>query len=221
VAFPEVTFEQAVLSLLREIDPHEILNGDSGPDETLVLAGELAACESEIAKLEASLLRGFSEAVERVLHRQEQRKKALAEELAQARQKAANPLCETWGEAQSLLETLEAAPDVEEARLKLRSALRRIVREGWLLVVPKGKDRLCALQIYFHTDKAGKQRRRDFVVFHRTRRNNGKAKEPGGWFATSLASVVESDDLDMRIREHVHKLEQALISIDLTAWTGA
>ena len=39
---------------------------------------------------------------------------------------------------------------VKEARLRLRSALRRVVSEMWLLVVPRGhRNRLAAVQVYF------------------------------------------------------------------------
>src|SRR5262249_33905805 len=55
-SFPLATFEDAVLSALREIDPHEILNGNNGPDESLVLAGELARVESKIGELAAAPL---------------------------------------------------------------------------------------------------------------------------------------------------------------------
>src|SRR5262249_45589373 len=55
VSFPLPVFEQAILSRLREIDPHDILNGDSGPDESLSLAAELARVESGIAALNADM----------------------------------------------------------------------------------------------------------------------------------------------------------------------
>src|SRR5262249_30210301 len=67
--FPFGAFESAVLSCLREIDPHEILNGDSGPDESLVLAGELARVETKIGELEAELLKGDVTAVVKVLRK--------------------------------------------------------------------------------------------------------------------------------------------------------
>src|SRR5262249_21715726 len=66
-SIPLATFEPAVLSMLREIDPHAILNGDSGPDESLVLAGDLAAVDARIAELEAELLAGDVAALARAL----------------------------------------------------------------------------------------------------------------------------------------------------------
>src|SRR5262249_21352748 len=75
------TFEKAVLSCLREIDPHEILNGDQGPDETQVLAGKLARVEAKIAELEAELLNGDVAALAKVLRQQEAVKRELTEKL--------------------------------------------------------------------------------------------------------------------------------------------
>src|SRR5262249_23600929 len=43
-------FERAILSRLKEIKPHDILNGETGPDETIVLAGELAKVSAEKAE---------------------------------------------------------------------------------------------------------------------------------------------------------------------------
>ena len=63
----------------------EILNGDQGPDETLVLAGQLAGIEARIAELEAELLKGDVAALARVLRQLEEQKKTLVAELAAAR----------------------------------------------------------------------------------------------------------------------------------------
>jgi DNA invertase Pin-like site-specific DNA recombinase len=205
-AFPLATFEAAVLSCLREIDPHEILNGDDGPDETLALAGQLAGVEARIGELEAELLKGEVAAVVRVLRQLEERKRALAEELAEARLKAANPLSEAWGEAHSLLEAIGQAADPKDARLRLRSALRQIIDSIWLLVVPRGRDRLCAVQIWFADGK----RHRDYLILHRPPKANKAARVEGGWWARSLASTVKAGDLDLRKRDHAKRLEKAL-----------
>ncbi|MFL5338822.1 MAG: recombinase family protein, partial [Gemmataceae bacterium] len=148
-SFPFPVFMQAVLSMLAEINPGDILNGDDGPDEVLTLAQELTGVEARIGEFEVELLKGDVTALAKVLRKMEARKKELAAALADARPKAANPLSESWGEAKTLLGVLEKSPDPTEARLRLRSALRRIVDTITLLVVPRGRDRLAAVQIHF------------------------------------------------------------------------
>jgi hypothetical protein len=110
-SFPFATFEAAILSCLKEIDPQEILNGGSGSDESLILAGELERVESKISELEAELLNGDVAAVAKVLRQQEEIKKDLSARLDQARQKAAFPLHQSWDDAKTLIDAIHKAPD--------------------------------------------------------------------------------------------------------------
>jgi DNA invertase Pin-like site-specific DNA recombinase len=211
-AFPLPTFERAVFSQLREIDPHAILNGDQAPDETIVIAGELARVEASIAALNADMdLHGETPALLKRVRDKDARRVELSAQLAEARQRAAHPLSETWGEAQTLLGALDAAPDPEEARLRLRAALRRMVDEIRLLVVPRGRDRLCAAQIWF----AGGERHRDYLILHRPPKANAASRTEGGAWALSLNDAVALGPLDLRQRAHAERLEAALGSLDL------
>jgi DNA invertase Pin-like site-specific DNA recombinase len=215
-SFPLETFEAAVFSLLREIDPHDVLNGDHGPDESLTLAGKLAEAESSIALISADLEEhGDSPALFARLRKKEAEKAALAARLAEARQKATYPLSEVWGEAQTLLRSLQGAPDPADARLRLRSALRCIVESVWLVVVPRGHARLCAVQVFFND----KGRRRDYLILHRPAKANKSGRTPGGWWARSLASVVQPGDLDLRRRKDALALAEVLEGLDLKAIT--
>lgn len=207
-SFPAQTFEEAVFSLLREIDPHEILNGDQGPDQALVLAGQLAQVESKIAELEAELLNGDVAALAKVLRLLEGQKRELAEQLAEARRKATHRLSATWGEAQSLLTTLNKAPDPEGARLRLRSLLRQMVDVIWLLVVPRGRDRLAAIQVWFTGE-----RRRNYLILRRGTRANASARQEGSWAVHALPAAAA---LDLRQPAHTRELEEELLALDLT-----
>jgi DNA invertase Pin-like site-specific DNA recombinase len=214
--FPYDTFEAAVLEKLAEIDPHEILNGDQGPDETKALRGEFDAVDAELAEASAYMdAHGFSPTIGRRVTALEARKADLAEKLAAAREKAAHPLSETWGEAQTLMGALKRAADQTDARLRLRSALRRMVESVWLQVVGRGMDRLCAVQIWF----AGGQRHRDYLILHRPPRSNGKARKEGGWRCWSLADVAKPGDLDLDLRRRAdaRELEAALQVLDVSA----
>jgi DNA invertase Pin-like site-specific DNA recombinase len=202
-SFPFAVFERAVLSGLAEIDPHDILDGDQrAGDEVLTLSRELAGIEARSGELEAELLKGDVAALAKVLRKLEERKRELAAQLADARHKAANPLSESWGEAKTLLGVLEKAPDPTDAQLRLRSALRRIVENIWLLVVPRGRgrDRLAAVQIDFREGA-----RRSYLILYSPPKSNGKALTPGWWKVRSwtlaehrAACVPEQPDLSTR-----------------------
>jgi DNA invertase Pin-like site-specific DNA recombinase len=209
--FPLAVFEAAVLSRLREIDPHEILNGDSGPDETTALAADLGRVEEELAAAAAFMAEhGFSPTIGKRVTDLESRKRDLAGRLAEARQRAAHPLSESWGEAQSLAGALDRAADPRDARLRLRAALRRIVGSVWLLVVPRGRERLAAVQIHF----AG-GRHRDYLIWHRPATANASARAEGRWWARSFASAGVGEGLDLRRPDHAARLERVLLAAEL------
>jgi DNA invertase Pin-like site-specific DNA recombinase len=209
MSFPFLVFERAVFALLREIDPREILGRTDGHDAVMTLTGELGEVESRISALEATLEDGEVAAVVRKLRELEARQKELVQRLQLEREKAANPLSASWGEARGLLDVLDAndGPDV---RLRLRAALRRIVKSIWLLVVPRGRCRLAAVQVKFE----GGKKRRDYLILHRATMSNGASRKEGGWLAKSLAGVMDGG-LDLADKEHAGKLERVLLSIDL------
>jgi DNA invertase Pin-like site-specific DNA recombinase len=215
LTFPFAPFESGVLSLLAEVDPREITGRDTGADEVMALSGELAQVEAKIAELEAELLNGEVAALAKVLREREARKRELVSLLAEARQKAAHPLSEAWGEAHSLLAAIDNAQDPLDARLRLRSALRRVVRDIRLLVVPRGLDRLAAVQVWFVGDC-----HRDYFIFHRPARANGKTtkvRTEEKWWAKSLAEVMAPGDLDLRRPDDARLLQQALATVELPA----
>jgi hypothetical protein len=210
--FPFATFEAAVLSELAEIDPHEILNGDDGPDEALTLARELEGVEAELADAAAFMdANGFSATIGRRVAALEARKADLAARLAEAREKAAHPLSETWGQAQSLVGLVDGASDPADVRLRLRAALRRMVDSIWLLVVPRSLSRLCAVQIWFADGK----RHRDYLILNTPPKANQWGRSEGGWSAYALASAVKAGELDLRRPEHARQLEEVLAAVPL------
>src|SRR5262249_45729217 len=133
-------------------------------------AGEVQALDTALNRVENSIAaiaaemdqHGESPTLFRRLRDKEAEKRRLIEQLDEARQKAANPLRDSWKECRALLEALDNAPDGDEARLRLRSVIRRVVDSIWLLVVPRGNDRLCAAQIWF----AGGERCRSYIIYH-------------------------------------------------------
>jgi DNA invertase Pin-like site-specific DNA recombinase len=211
--FPADLFEKVVLEYLREIDPREILNGDQGPDESQVLAGRLAHVQADIDKLTAVLLEGDSLAVGRLLRAKEAELKDLAEKLAQAQQKARYPLSASWGEAQSLAAALESAPDPEDARLRLRAALRRIIAGIWILIVVRGRQRLCAVQVWF----ADRKKQRTYLIWHKMGHGGMYRVQPPQEKWWTLDDVLRLGALDLRKLAHAARLEKALTQLDLDA----
>jgi hypothetical protein len=76
---------------------------------------------------------------------------------------------------------LATAPDPLEARLRLRLALRRILDSVWVLVVPRGKYRLCEVQIFFRAGE--KVAYRSIAIFFRQGVSNGASSTPARWAA--------------------------------------
>jgi DNA invertase Pin-like site-specific DNA recombinase len=75
--FPFATFEPAMLSMLAEVDPREVLGSDDGPDEVLALTGELAGVRAKKEEIEAELLNGDVAALAKVLRQLEARERDL------------------------------------------------------------------------------------------------------------------------------------------------
>ncbi len=215
VSFPLEVFERAILSCLREIDPHEVLPGGNGAaDRLLALTGRLADVEARVEQVKAQLIDGGDvPALADVLRTLETRRAALAEELAEAQRQAASPLSAAWGEAKSLLATLDAAPDPEETRLRLRAALRRMVEGIWCLFVARGALRIAAVQIWFAGDSC-----RDYLILHKPATGGSVGDRPARWGVYSMASIAAPGARDLRKPAHAKKLEAALAVADLEAW---
>jgi DNA invertase Pin-like site-specific DNA recombinase len=217
-SFPFATFEAAILSHLREVDPHEIFNGKVKPDETKVLAGKLAVAESEFkVAVDLANEHPLSKIAGTRAIVAESRVEELKHQLREARRKALHPLSEVWGECQSLIDTINMASDPNEMRLRLQTKLRDIVGGIWLLVVARGRTRLCAAQVWFKRDDGDQDKHRDYLIAHIPPKANSRARTDGGWWSRSLADVAKLGLLDLRKRHHSQRLEKLLTVVDLSA----
>jgi DNA invertase Pin-like site-specific DNA recombinase len=217
ISFPYPVFEEAILRMLREVTPEEIVeNGEAEKVEELT--GRLAEVEKRIRALQQALLGDNVQAVVEVIRHQETLKARLTEELSQAKQAFAAPAAAAWSECQTLAGLIQHEPSL---RVKLRSVLRRVVTSMSVLVVPRGRDRACAVQVWF----ADGDKRRDYVILYRP--GSGGAFTSGApqrrqrtrraqWWARSLATIAPAD-LDLRKPSDARLLEEALASAEITA----
>jgi DNA invertase Pin-like site-specific DNA recombinase len=184
--FPYATFERAVLSQLRELDPAEVLGREGPLDNEAVLRGELRHVRERMADYANELDRGGPVALlADKLRKLEAREAELTRALDEAAQQATLPLTASWRDAGDLIDLLDNAPDVEDVRLRLRSAIRRIVSEVRLLVVPRGRDRLALAQLAFE----GGEQVRSYFLIHRSPKGNQSARTPGCWWAGALDAL--------------------------------
>jgi DNA invertase Pin-like site-specific DNA recombinase len=210
-SIPYPVFERAVLDLLAEVDPREIVGTNGSVSEVKTLGDQLDAVTTELAEAAAFMdANGFSPTIGKRVKDLEGRKRDLAARLRDASAKAAHPLTESWTQCQSLATTLDNAPDPDDARLRLRSALRRIVSEIRLLIVPRKLARLAAVQVYFEGDGL-----RDYVILYRPSHAGFGHRKPGHWWARSLDDVVKVREQDLRRPEDAAALEIKLTQLDL------
>jgi DNA invertase Pin-like site-specific DNA recombinase len=150
LSFPLDSFERAILHRLREVDPAELLEKSLDTQTSATLEAKLQWVRGSIEKNKEELLRrGVSPTIAEVIRDFENTEQELVQTIKKAKEVEAKPLAVTWTETKSLLEALDQAPDVKEARLRLRLAIRRIVQSIYMLVIPHNANRYAWVQINF------------------------------------------------------------------------
>jgi hypothetical protein len=180
------------------------------PHEVEVLKEELRGVKAQRQQVKVDMLKTYSSTLAEVAVTLEERERELEATLAKTAQKLAAPESDAWDDAHSLIDVLDSADAPGDARVRLRAALRRTVATVTLLVVPRGRDRLAAVQIDFANGG-----RRSYLILSRPPKSNGKAMVPGGWWARSLARDAAESDLDLRQVTHAQALERQLEALDL------
>jgi DNA invertase Pin-like site-specific DNA recombinase len=191
-SLPYPPLEKAVLSCLREVNPADVTGEgtDAGPNDVAVLEGQLAELQAKTARLQAKLDAevlagdpdGLAREYKRGLSALESEARELSGGLDMARADAAHPLQDSWAEAHSLTGLLHSAIDPEDVRLRLRTALRRVVNRITLFVPPQiSRERFAFLQVDFHKGTA----RRYYVFYSRPPLGGAAGGAPGRWCAMS------------------------------------
>jgi hypothetical protein len=112
----------------------------------------------------------------------------LKDELETERAKAATPVAKDWSDFQNLAATLAEADDADDARLRLRTVLRRRFSEIWLRIHAKGAARLVFVQAWFADVPT---RHRTFLIYYRPAAN----QRPLRW---EVRSWLDDASLDVR-----------------------
>jgi hypothetical protein len=181
--FPLTVFEHAVLEWLREIDPQEIL-GHKADDKLAALEAELADVRGQLVVLRADLAERTLRTSLDLAEKLEAREEELAEQVEDARASASKSTQDCWHEAGSLIDALAKAKDVEDVRLRLRRAIRRVVESIHLAVhpVPGTRERLAFIQVRFRESGHA----RVYAVVYRGAIGNGHQHQPARYWATCL-----------------------------------
>lgn len=209
LSFDVDSFDGAILAHLRELDARQAL-GQEGPDRTTVITGQLEQVRKLRDELKDTLrtLGKSPRAAVEALDDLEKEELRLEEDRRQEQQRAAHPLSEALGQAQALA---ECAKDPEK-RLRLRSLLRRLIRQVYVLVVPRGRERLAAVQVIFATGKA-----REYLIWHRPRKAGRWGRVDASWKSRSLESE-RLQEIDLSRPTHVSALAAELRALDLADW---
>jgi DNA invertase Pin-like site-specific DNA recombinase len=194
-SFPMATLERAVLAMLWEVNAAEIV--EEGLDEAAGLEAELEAVRGRLAEIRTALVAGSGTPLQTLVAAAadlETQERDLAQKVQAAQNEAASPLAAAWAEGKTLAAALDAAPDQEAARLKLRSVLRRAISEMRMVTARRGNDRLAAVQVFFSGGGT-----RFYEILHRQAKGNGMARQPGRWWASS----GRCGSIDLRTPERV------------------
>src|SRR5262249_8741350 len=138
------------------------------------------AVNARLAKTQARLVDGDQDVgpLMDVVRQLSAKRDAFAVDLAKAQAQAASPAARLLVGGHSALDALAFAPDPREARLRLRAILRRLLTSVHVLLVPRGRDRLAAIQVHFVADADNRSRPRTLLVWHRNAQGNVKFTEP-------------------------------------------
>jgi DNA invertase Pin-like site-specific DNA recombinase len=190
LSFDYRVFEAAFLELLQELKPADVLAKEDadGEDEVTDLSGQLGELEHKLQTAKAKLRQDPDiETLVDLVAEWEKQMRAVNADLERAKAAKSYDGAEALGTTQGLGKLLADCPpaDLADLRLRVKGALRQLVKEVRVLVVPRGTDRLAALQCSFNPDG---QRRREYLIWVRAGTANG-AK--GSWQVTSVRSDQE------------------------------
>jgi DNA invertase Pin-like site-specific DNA recombinase len=208
-------FEHAVLSALLELKPSDVTgkpaSADAGAAEVARLSGKLVDLDGRLERTrQRAGSTGDFDAFLDVIQELQAERKRLSERLAELHEEQAGRQPADLGECQSLIDMLAQAPEDqrEELRRRLKVRIRQVVAGLWVLIVPRGRARLVAVQLWF----SGGKRQRGYVFLHNPLDGSrpGRPPEP-----LSAAWAAKRGALDLRDQTDARALEAELLDLDL------
>jgi DNA invertase Pin-like site-specific DNA recombinase len=199
-------FEAAFLSLLRGWKPEDVLPADpgqdaDGEDEVTRLKGELAELDHKLQSVKAKHREHpDSEALLDLIVEYENDKKAVAERLEEAQAIQVGGTDKALDETQSLLDLLANCPpdELPDLRTRIKGALRRLIREVRVLIVPRSRTRrTCVVQAFFAAGTC-----QEYTIDHQSVRPS-----QGGWCVVTTSTGARAD---LRDREETARVEEQL-----------
>jgi hypothetical protein len=119
----------------------------------------------------------------------------------------------------TLVAALEKSKNNTETRLRLRATLRQAISSVWLLVTSRGKNRFCAVQMFF----AGSDQSRLVYIMHRPPQSNLRSGTPrwgrriaAAWWCFAAAENA-TKPVDFRVNRDVTSFEAGLADAILAA----
>jgi hypothetical protein len=85
----------------------------------------------------------------------------------------------------------------------------------WVLIVPRGRSRLAAVQLIFRRDSGHAGKARNYLVIHVPPKSNGRAHTAGWCEVWDFADRLGRNDLDLRVKGHVALLEEVLAGLEV------
>jgi DNA invertase Pin-like site-specific DNA recombinase len=199
-------FEFAILDRLKELKPCDIQNGEDQAEGTeteekrlsdrlIDLAGRIEKTKARARKAED--FDAFLDMVEALQTEQRQ----VRERLEELQQERAGDSSAVLKDTHTIIDVLRKAKPEErdELRRRLKLRIRQLISEIRVLIVPKGRARLAAVQVYFAANK----RQRSYLVYHEPLVRS----EP---LVKDFEDIHDSADLDLRRPDHAARLQRVL-----------
>lgn len=209
-SYPAGPFEEALLGRLAEVKPADVFGADDTARKVDAIDGRLTEVDALIAKWRAKMDdESITDLVAEKLSELNIRRKALAAELAQARQEAADPASGAWERFHSLSDVLRQNPS-DDVRAQVRAALRRAIESVYCLFTGVGRVRLTAVRVQFR----GTERHRDYVIGYEPGRSNHRVKRQGRTWVKSF-TASGAGPLDLRRPEDARKALRVLEELEI------
>jgi hypothetical protein len=197
-AFPLDVFTSAVIKRLEELKGADLF-ADPGAVRLTELTKNRDAVELRLTNAEAQFERDpESQKWQEMVSKYDRERRAIVKELADERQKAANPLSAVWAEAVELMARDE--PD------RLRGLLLSTVEDISVVIAATGGNKFAAVQVSF---RGGEYRH--YAILHRPLRGSKEKGKPADTAVKTFSEANLPAGRDLRNRSDANALEKLLL----------